>query len=141
MPASARAAFNSLSGALRAAAPLTDDVEVQAGLSAFQDRRTFRYQGANSTSSGQQASLRLVGHGSWKFDVLGYVQTQDFSNIVISSASYKQTLDQHATPTLAGGGKVELRPPVGDNHVCGSAPTFACPAGICWNIRSARQRA
>ncbi|WP_260924542.1 TonB-dependent receptor [Novosphingobium sp. 9] len=115
--ASARARYESLSGSIRAVAPLTDDIEVQAGVMAFQDHRTFRFQGADSTSSGQQGSIRLVGHGDWKFDVLAYVQAQDYSNIVKSSTSYKETLDQHATPTLAGGGKLEIRPPVGDDHV------------------------
>ncbi len=115
--ASARAAFETLSGSLRAVAPISSDVEVQAAVMAYDDSRTLRFKGADSTSEGQQASLRFVGHGAWQFDVLGYIQAQDFSNIVISSTNYKKTLDQHRTPTTAIGGKAELRPPVGSDHV------------------------
>ncbi len=117
VPASARAAYDSWSASLRAVAPLGETVELQASALAYGDQRTLRFKGADSTSDGQQASLRLVGRGDWQFDVLGYVQAQDFSNIVISSSTYRKTLDQHRTPTTAIGGKAELRPPVGENHV------------------------
>ncbi|MBO9722837.1 MAG: TonB-dependent receptor [Novosphingobium sp.] len=117
VPASARAAYDSWSASLRAVAPLSGDVELQASVLAYGDQRTLRFKGADSTSEGQQASLRLVGRGDWQFDVLGYVQAQDFSNIVISSSTFKKTLDQHRTPTTAIGGKAELRPPVGESHV------------------------
>ena len=115
--ASARAAYETLSGSLRAVAPISSDVEMQAAVLAYDDSRTLRFKGADSRSEGQQASLRFVGRGKWQFDVLGYVQAQDFSNVVISSTSYKKTLDQHRTPTTAISGKAELRPPVGSDHV------------------------
>jgi outer membrane receptor protein involved in Fe transport len=117
VPASARAAYDSWSTSLRAVAPLSETVELQAAVLAYGDERTLRFKGADSTSEGQQASLRLVGRGDWQFDVLGYVQAQDFSNVVISSSTYRKTLDQHRTPTTAIGGKAELRPPVGEDHV------------------------
>lgn len=120
VPASVRAAYESWSAALRAVAPLTDTIEVQVSGLAYNDERTLRFKGANSTSSGQQASLRLVGRGDWQFDVLGYVQAQDFSNVVMSqnsSGNVVKTLDQAKTPTLAIGGKAELRPPIGESHV------------------------
>lgn len=115
--ASARAAYESWSGSLRAVAPLTDTVEVQASGLVYDDARTLRFKGADSTSSGQQGALRFVGRGEWQFDVLGYVQAQDFSNIVVSATSFRKTLDQKKTPTVAVGGKAELRPPVGEDHV------------------------
>ncbi|WP_419181639.1 TonB-dependent receptor plug domain-containing protein [Novosphingobium mangrovi (ex Huang et al. 2023)] len=117
VPASVRARYESWSGSLRAVAPLNDTVEIQASGLVYDDERTLRFDGADSTSSGQQGSLRLVGRGDWQFDVLGYVQAQDFSNIVISSSRFTKVLDQAKTPTLAVGGKAELRPPVGDAHV------------------------
>ena len=64
-PASARARYDSWSASLRAVAPLADDVEVQARVMAFEDRRTLRFTGADSASSGQDASLRMVGRGDW----------------------------------------------------------------------------
>lgn len=116
VPATARAAFESWNAALRAVAPLTDTVEVQARVAAFRDARTLRFEGADSTSEGEEASIRFVGRGSWQFDALAYVQARDFSNIVISSTRFTPTLDQRRTPSTGIGGKFELRPPLLEGH-------------------------
>lgn len=116
VPASARAAFNSWSAGLRAVAPLNAATELQASLRVFRDARTLRFEGADSTSEGQDASLRLVGRGAWQFDALAYVQARDFSNLVISSTRFTRVLDQRRTPSTGVGGKLELRPPVGTAH-------------------------
>ena len=116
VPATARAAFDSWSAAVRAVAPLTETVEVQARIGAFRDARTLRFAGADSTSEGQEASIRFVGRGAWQFDALAYVQARDFSNIVISSTRFTPTLDQRATPSTGIGGKFELRPPLLEGH-------------------------
>ena len=116
VPATARAAFDSWNAALRAVAPLTDTVEVQARVAAFRDARTLRFEGADSTSEGEEASIRFVGRGAWQFDALAYVQTRDFSNIVISSTRFTPTLDQRRTPSTGIGGKFELRPPLLEGH-------------------------
>ena len=115
--ATARARFDAWSAGLRAVAPITPDIELQARGLVFADARTLRFDGADTTSSGQDASLRLVGRGRWAFDVLGYVQVRDFSNVVISATSFRKTLDQFKTPSTGVGGKAELRPPVGGGHV------------------------
>ena len=112
VPASARARYDSWSTSLRAVAPLTPDVELQASGLVFGDARTLRFKGADSTSSGEDASLRVVGKGAWQFDALAYIQARNFSNVVISSTSFRKTLDQRATPSTGWGGKLELRPPV-----------------------------
>lgn len=117
VPASVRAKFDSWSGSIRGVAPLNDTVELQARLMAYNDERTLRFDGADTSSQGQDASIRLVGRGDWQFDALGYVQNRDFSNIVISSTSFRKTLDQRRTPSTGIGGKLELRPPVGEDHV------------------------
>ncbi|UYV16820.1 TonB-dependent receptor [Porphyrobacter sp. ULC335] len=116
VPATARAAFESWNAALRAVAPLTDTVEVQARVAAFRDARTLRFEGADSTSDGEEASIRFVGRGAWQFDALAYVQARDFSNIVISSTRFTPTLDQRRTPSTGIGGKFELRPPLLEGH-------------------------
>lgn len=116
VPASVRARFDSWSTSLRAVAPIASDVELQARALVFEDHRTLRFAGADIFQGGQDASLRLVGRGAWQFDVLGYVQARDYSNIVISSTSYRKTLDQQATPSTGLGGKIELRPPVDAQH-------------------------
>lgn len=117
VPASVRARYDQWSIGARAVAPLTDTIELQAKISGFSDHRTLRFAGADSASTGQDASLRLVGRGAWQFDALAYVQARDFSNVVISSTNFRKTLDQSATPSTGIGGKFELRPPLGENHV------------------------
>ena len=117
VPASVRASYESWSGGLRLVAPLSDTIELQARGLGFDDDRTLRFKGAVSSSSGQDASVRLVGRGRWQFDALGYVQARDFSNVVISSTSFRKTLDQRRTPSTGLGGKLEMRPPLGEAHV------------------------
>lgn len=116
VPASVRAGFDSWNAAVRAVAPIRDEVELQARVAAFRDARTLRFEGADSTSEGQEASLRLVGRGAWQFDALAFVQARDFSNIVISSTRFTPVLDQRSTPSTGVGGKFELRPPIAEGH-------------------------
>ena len=116
VPASARARFDSWSVGIRGAAPLSDTVELQMRAAAFRDDRTLRFDGADSSSEGLDASLRIVGRGDWEFDALAYMQARNFSNIVISSTRFVRVLDQRNTPSTGLGGKFELRPPVGNDH-------------------------
>ena len=130
---SVRARYDSWSASLRGVAPLTSDIEVQASFRAFEDYRTLRFAGADSSSTGQDASLRVVGHGDWQFDALAYVQLRNFSNVVISAnpnLAFRKTLDQRDTPSTGVGGKVEVRPPVGGGHVL--------RLGADWRVASAR---
>ncbi|MBI1403239.1 MAG: TonB-dependent receptor [Porphyrobacter sp.] len=116
VPASARAGFDSWSAAVRGVAPLAPDIELQARVAAFRDTRTLRFEGADSLSEGQEASLRIVGRGPWQFDALAYVQARDFGNVVISSSRFTPVLDQRRTPSTGTGGKFELRPPIAEGH-------------------------
>ncbi|TNE55147.1 MAG: TonB-dependent receptor [Sphingomonadales bacterium] len=116
VPATARARFDAWSIGLRGVAPLSPDIELQARALAFRDDRTLRFDGADSSSEGQDASVRIVGRGNWQFDALAYVQARNFSNIVISSTRFVRVLDQRNTPSTGLGGKLELRPPVGGDH-------------------------
>ena len=117
VPSTARATFDSWTAALRGVAPVAPGIELQARVLAFDDRRTLRFEGADSTSSGQDVSVRLVGRGSWGFDALAYLKARDFSNVVVSSTRFVPVLDQRATPSTGLGGKLELRPPVGAGHL------------------------
>ena len=116
-PISARAAFDSWSVGIRGVAPLSADTEIQVRGLVFNDERTLRFEGADSSSEGADASIRLVGRGDWQFDALGYIQSRNFSNIVISSTRFVRVLDQRNTPSTGLGGKLEIRPPVGESHV------------------------
>lgn len=117
VPATARAAYDAWSVQLRAVAPLTETVELQARGLVYRDERTLRFRGADTSMEGQDASLRLVGRGRWQFDVLGYVQARNFTNVVVSSTAFVRTLDQRNTPATGLGGKIELRPPTGEANV------------------------
>lgn len=117
VPANVRARFDSWSATARLVQPIGSDAELQLRGLAFEDQRTLRFAGADTASEGQDASLRLVGRGAWQFDALAYVQKRDFSNVVISSTNFRKTLDQRRTPSTGIGGKLELRPPLGDAHV------------------------
>ena len=111
------ARYESWSTGARAATPISDTLELQAHMLVFRDNRTLRFRGADNSSEGEDASVRLLSRGSWAFDALAYVQARNFSNIVISSTSFRQTLNQYSTPSTGLGGKIELRPPVGDHNV------------------------
>jgi len=115
--ASVPARYDSWSTSVRAVAPLGDNLEIQARGLIFSDDRTLRFAGADSHSEGQDASVRLVSRGAWQVDALAYVQSRNFSNVVISATSFRKTLDQRNTPSTGLGGKLELRPPVGSDHV------------------------
>jgi iron complex outermembrane receptor protein len=115
-PSDVRAAYDGWSTGLRAVAPLADGVEMQFRGLLFQDNRTLRFAGADSSSEGQDASIRIVSQGSWQVDALAYVQARNFTNVVISATSLRKTLDQRNTPSTGLGGKIEIRPPVGSDH-------------------------
>ena len=117
VPQSARAAFDGWSAQLRGVAPLSEEIELQVRGLAYRDERVLRFEGADSGIEGQDASLRLVGRGAWAFDALAYVQARNFTNVVVSSTRFVPVLDQRNTPATGLGGKVELRPPVGGDHV------------------------
>ena len=114
---STTAAFDSWSAGGRVVQNVGEDLQVQGRVLAFEDNRTLRFEGADNMNRGQDVSLRLIGRGDWQFDVLGYGQWRNFSNIVISSSRFVPVLDQHDTPASGFGGKVEVRPPVGGNNV------------------------
>ena len=90
-------------------------VEVQLRGSAYEDNRTLRFEGADNSISGEDISLRLVSRGPWEVDAIAYAQWRNFTNIVISSTRFVRVLDQKDTPAEGQGGKIEIRPPVGEN--------------------------
>ena len=115
--ATAPAAYDGWSTNLRAVAPLSATSEIQFRGTIFHDERTLRFKGADSMSEGQDASIRVISRGAWQVDALAYIQARNFSNIVISASTFRKSLDQRNTPSTGIGGKIELRPPVGPDHV------------------------
>ncbi|MDO6416895.1 TonB-dependent receptor [Sphingomonas sp. BIUV-7] len=115
--ATARARYRDWSTSIRAVAPIDELTELQASASVLRDDRTLRFKGADSSTDGQDASVRLIHRGSWAVDAIAYLQTRNFTNKVISATTFRMTLNQRDTPATGLGGKIELRPPVGDAHL------------------------
>src|SRR5690606_15793092 len=93
-PASVNAAYESWSVSGRVVQAIGPDTQLQIRGLAFETDRTFRFDGADNATRGEDVSVRLVGRGEWQFDVLAYGQWRDFSNIVISSGTFNPVLDQ-----------------------------------------------
>ncbi|MGL6042817.1 MAG: TonB-dependent receptor, partial [Sandaracinobacteroides sp.] len=115
--ASVPAANDGWSLGARAVVPVGSEAELQARVLLFRDSRTLRFAGADSTSEGQDLSLKLTSRGDWEVEALAYLQVRNFSNIVVSATTFRPTLDQRNTPSTGLGGKIEVRPPVGSAHV------------------------
>jgi vitamin B12 transporter len=113
------ARYNAWSAALRGVAPITALVELQATALIFDDNRLRGLAGTASQSRGADASLKLVGRGRWGFEALAYVQERSFRSGFVATAadrsSTSTSLDQFNTPSVGLGGKIEFRPPVGEN--------------------------
>ena len=116
VPATVRARFDSWSANARIVQPLGDNLEVQVRGLAFEDDRVLRFRGADTGSKGQDVSARLVSRGPWQVDAVAYAQWRNFNNTVISSTTFKRSLDQKDTPSSGLGGKLEVRPPIGGGH-------------------------
>lgn len=116
-PADSRARYRSWSATAQGVAPVGETGEIQGRIALFQDERTLRFKGADNGQEGQDASLRFLSRGDWQIEALAYVQLRNFNNIVISATTFQPTLNQRNTPSTGIGGKLELRPPVGSDHV------------------------
>ena len=116
-PADRASPYAQASAALRMVAPLTGAVELQAGISAFSDRRERGTAFSGIETRGADASLRLVGRGRLPFSALFYVQLRDFANafaaVNAARTTATQTLDQYSVPSTGRGARLELRPRLG----------------------------
>src|SRR5690606_1294677 len=68
VPATVRARFESWSASARVVQPIGQDLEVQLRGLAFDDHRTLRLEGADTTNEGQDISARVVSRGPWQID-------------------------------------------------------------------------
>ncbi|WP_046905212.1 TonB-dependent receptor [Croceibacterium atlanticum] len=115
--ATSRARYDSWSASARLVQPVAENLELQLRGLAFEDNRTLRFDGADNGIEGQDVSVRMVSRGAWQVDALAYAQWRNFNNTVISSSRFTRVLDQKDTPASGQGGKLEIRPPLGDDHV------------------------
>jgi len=115
-PADEPAPYREWSSRARWVAPLGGETELQASLSGFHDWRTRGTRFSANRTNGADASLRLVGRGSWQWSVLGYWQWRNlmssFASVSAGRTQANQVALQDSVPSHGLGGSVELRPPM-----------------------------
>lgn len=115
-PADRAAPYRQASLTLRSVFPVGETVELQANLSGFTDERDRGTDFTPMSSQGADASVRLVGRGSWRWSALAYLQHRDFSSgfasIGADRTTASPTLDQHV-PATGAGARLEIEPQVG----------------------------
>ena len=118
-PVDRPAPYQQASIAVRGVAPLTDDIELQASGLWFSDERERGTDFSDISTTGADASLRLVGNGDWRWSVLGYVQIRQFYNSFASVNAARTTVtrasEQYNVPATGTGARFEIRPPLGEN--------------------------
>ena len=134
-PIDTRAPYDAWSLALRGIAPVGENGEFQASLATFDDSRLRGLEGGDIRTRGTDASIRYVGHGTWGIDALAYVQERGFESAIMAVQDDARTtanlaLDQFNTPAVGLGGKIELRPPVGEAHVLRIGGDFRYATGV-----------
>lgn len=106
-PADHAAPYRQVSGAVRAVTALGPATELQANLSAFDDRRNRGIDHTDNRGHGVDGSLRLVGKGALRWSLLGYGQKRRFASqsAAINAGRSDSTLilDQYAVPSTGWG--------------------------------------
>jgi hypothetical protein len=101
-PADRPAPYEQASLSLRAVAPLAPVVELQANGLVFNDERERGSAFSDISTTGADASLRLVGSGAWRWSALGYVQTRDlynsFAAVNAARTVATRTSEQYSVP-------------------------------------------
>ncbi|HEX8444493.1 MAG TPA: TonB-dependent receptor [Allosphingosinicella sp.] len=114
-PVDRRSPYRQGSLSLRAVAPLSRDLELQANALLFSDERERGTAFTANSTTGADASLRLVGR---RWEALGYVQTRDYRNdfasVNASRTAVLQASEQYSVPSTGLGGRIEVRPALGE---------------------------
>ena len=96
--------------------PVAASTELQASVDGFHDWRTRGTDFTVNRTNGADASLRLVGRGSWQWSALGYWQWRNlmssFASVSEGRASATRVSLQDSVPSHGIGGSFELRPPM-----------------------------
>jgi vitamin B12 transporter len=115
-PADEPAAYREWSGRGRWVAPIGSETEAQIGVDGFHDWRTRGTDFSANRTDGADASVRLVGHGSWQWSALGYWQWRNlmssFASVSPGRAKAARVSLQDAVPSHGLGASVEVRPPM-----------------------------
>jgi vitamin B12 transporter len=115
-PADEPAAYHGWNGRARWVVPVGGDTEIQANLDGFHDWRTRGTDFSADRTNGADASLRLVGRGSWAWSALGYWQWRNLRSSTASLSVGRTTASrvqlQDSVPSHGFGGSIEVRPPM-----------------------------
>ncbi len=118
-PVDEPAPYRQASVSAHAVFPVATDTELQASGLVFTDHRTRGTPFTPNSTTGADASLRIVGRGDWGYEALAYVQARSFSagfaSVNGARTQASETLDQYSVPSTGLGGRVELRPPTGEH--------------------------
>ena len=114
-PADERAPFREWSGRGRWVIPL-DSTELQASVDGFHDWRTRGTDFTVNRTDGADASVRLVGRGSWQWTALIYWQWRNlmssFASVSAGRTKATRVSLQDSVASHGIGGSFELRPPM-----------------------------
>ena len=117
-PADEQAPYREWSGRGRWVAPVGSATELQASLDGFHDWRTRGTDFTENRTNGADASVRLVGRGSWQWSVVGYWQWRNFMSSFASVSPGRTEANrvslQYSVPSHGLGGSFEVRPPMPD---------------------------
>jgi len=104
--------------AARAVLPINGATELQANGLIMYDKRDRGVDFTGNRNVGADASLRLVGRGTWGWEAVAWLQTRQFesqfASIQNSRSTASLTLDQYNVPATGIGARAEIRPPLGD---------------------------
>jgi outer membrane receptor protein involved in Fe transport len=117
-PIDRRARYKQGRAAARAVFPINDVTELQANGSFLIDQRDRGVPFTGNSNVAFDSSLRLVGHGKWGWEATTWLQTRNytsgFASIGAGRATVSEALDQYNVPATGIGGRVEIRPPLGE---------------------------
>ncbi|MEY4890792.1 MAG: hypothetical protein RIQ75_1922, partial [Pseudomonadota bacterium] len=117
-PADIAAPYEQATLTARGVAPLDAQTELQASVMGFTDRRERGTILSENGGDGADASIRLVHKGRWGVQALGYVQMRKFTSRAVAvdatRTTVTQSVDQFNVPSTGLGGRLEIRPPLGE---------------------------
>lgn len=115
-PADEPAPYSEWSSRARWVVPVASDTEAQASVDGFHDWRTRGTDFSANRTNGVDASLRLVGRGSWQWTALGYWQWRNlmssFASVNSGRTEANRVSLQYSVPSHGIGGSLEVRPPM-----------------------------
>jgi vitamin B12 transporter len=106
---------------LRSIIPVSGDLNLEASVRAFSDKRDRGFDFSTNKNDGVDASVRLINRNSsgLQWTALAYVQIRNFASQFGSVSADRSivtpTLDQFSVPSTGLGARFELRPQIGSD--------------------------